>query len=257
MMTPKKLTLCIVICVLIAAALACNLPSSQNNTNQTQNQTNQADDNSEQANNNTQQTADNQGDDTNQTEQEPEPQPETSQLPEFNLADPCGVVSPAVAEEILGMAVEPIEGPGTCIYSNGSASITIGMLSAEDAKLSLASQVLMLQDDCSMSFSYSSDQPDPTPLPPEADPLLAMSMQELLEESIALQTTCAQTEFEALTEYGDGVYVLPFELFMPGGLVSIATDEYTLTILYTDLEMDTAGAVDVALQIFDMVVAGE
>jgi hypothetical protein len=256
-MTPKKFALCILICSLIAAALACNLPSSQNNANQAENQNNQADDNNQQTNNETQQTADNQDNNANQTEQEPEPQPETGQLPEFDLADPCGVVSPEVAEEFLGPIEAPIEGTGACIYTNGSASITIGMLPAEDAKLSLASQILMLQNDCSMSFSYSSDQPDPTPLPPEADPLLAMSMQELVEESLIWQTTCAQTEYEALTEYGDGVYLLPFELFMPGGLVSIATDEYTLTILYTDLEMDSAGAVDVALQIFEMVTAGE
>jgi hypothetical protein len=238
------------VCALIAAALACNLPQSGNNNQQSQNQDIDSAENSGE-------TSDNQAD--TPTEPEPQPQPEidTGKLPEFNPAAPCEIVSPAIAEEILGMPVDPIEGPGTCVYSNGSASITIGILDAETAKLSLASQILMLQDDCSMSFSYSSDQPDPTPLPPEADPLLAMSMQELMEESLTWQTTCAQTEFEALTEYGDGVYLLPFELFMPGGLVSIATDDYTLTILYTDIEMDSAGAVDVALHILELITAEE
>jgi len=202
-------------------------------------------------------SAETQPEDTPEPQVEAQPEPAAGQLPEFDLADLCSVVPPAAAEQVLGQPVEAIEGPGTCLYSNGTASITVSALEAEAAKLSLASQILQLEDDCSMSFSFSSDQPDPTPLPPEADPLLALSLPELMAQSLNLQQTCGGPAFETLTEYGTGVYLAPFELFMPGGQISIVTADYSLTILYTDLNAETAGAVETARQILELVAAGE
>ena len=44
---------------------------------------------------------------------------------------------------------------------------------------------------------------------------------------------------------------------MPGGQVSIVTEDYVLTILYTDIASDSAAAVDVARQILAAVATGQ
>lgn len=178
-------------------------------------------------------------------------------LPAFNPADPCSILTPEVVASALGQPADPISGPGTCLYSNGTASISVGVLTGEEAKLSLASQILQLENGCSMSFSFSSDQPDPTPLPPEADPLIALTLPELMERSLALQQECGGPGYESLSEYGQGVYLTPFELFLPGGQVTIVTADYSLTILYTDMNMDSAAAVEAARQIIAQVAAAE
>jgi hypothetical protein len=178
-------------------------------------------------------------------------------LPAFNIADPCSILPASVVETALGQPADPIVGPDTCLYSNGTASISVGILQGDVAKNSLASQILQLEDGCSMSFSFSSDQPDPTPLPPEADPLLALTLPELMERSLTLQQGCGGPAFETLSEYGPGVYLTPFELFLPGGQVTIVSSDYTLTILYTDMNMDAAAAVEMARQIIAQVATGE
>ena len=241
-----------ILIVILVSILACNLPTKTDANNQSENQIN-----NERLN-----TADQNQDNTPvepppDPEPQPQPEPDVIKLPEVIPTDPCSIIPPEVAQEILGMPVEGIEGPGTCVYSTGTVSITIGILESEQAKFALVDQILQLQTDCSMSFSYSSDQPDPTPLPPEADPLLELSMQELMDQSLTLQQGCGGSEFEVLTDYGPGVYLLPFELFMPGGLVSIAGEDYTLTILYTDLEKDSAAAVEVARQLLELLVTGK
>jgi hypothetical protein len=238
--------------VLLLALAACNFPSASQANNPSENPTNQQNS-----------AGDNQNEDNTpelsptETKTQPPPEPAALQLPAFNPAEPCSIVTPEAAEQVLGQAVAPVEGPGTCLYSTGTVSITVGVLEGEAARLALASQILQLEDDCTMSFAYSADQPDPTPLPPEADPLLAMSMAELLEQSLTLQQSCGGAEFEILSEYGPGVYILPFELFMPGGLVSIAAEDYTLTILYTDIDQDAAASVEAARQLLELLAAGK
>ena len=78
-----------------------------------------------------------------------------------------------------------------------------------------------------------------------------------MEQSLTLEHDCGGPAFETLTEYGPGVYLAPFELFMPGGQVSIVTEDYVLTILYTDIASDSAAAVDVARQILAAVATGQ
>lgn len=250
-MSLRRLQLAIVILVVLAAVLGCNLPSMAGGEppGEIQNNSMENDSGEEIA-------VEPQADTPPETEPEPQPEPADA-FPEFDISDLCSVVPPAVAEQILGQPVEAIEGPGACLYSNGTASISITVLEGEPAKKSLASQILQLETDCSMSFSYSSDQPDPTPLPPEADPLLAMSLPELMEKSLTLQQGCGGPAFEPLSDYGSGVYLVPFELFMPGGQVSIVAEDYSLSILYTDMEADTAAAVEVARQILEMVASGQ
>ncbi len=243
-MLSKRLLIGFVLLSLITSLTGCNLPSRMDASSQPDDQTNAA------ANTGIEEPA-------SELPPEATPEPVAAQLPEFDLADLCSIVSPAVAEQILGQPVEAVEGPGACLYSNGTASITISALDSDAAKLSLASQILQLDEDCSMSFSYSSDQPDPTPLPPEADPLLAMSLPDLMEQSLTLQQSCGGPAFETLTEYGSGVYLAPFDLFMPGGQISIVTADYSLSILYTDINADAAGAVEVARQMLEMVAAGQ
>jgi hypothetical protein len=243
----KKLLLWILVFTLLLSVVGCSLITTNNASNQAENQNNNLGNTNKEDNNS-------QPEVPLETEPEPKPKTDAVQLPEFNTAEPCSIVPSEVAETVLGQPVEAIEGPGNCVYSTGSASITISVLEGEAAKLSMADQILQLETDCSMSFSYSSDQPDPTPLPPEADPLLAMSMQMLMEQSLTLQQSCGGYEFETLSEYGPGVYLLPFELFMPGGQVSITTAEFTLTILFIDMEQDSTTAVEVARQILEMLV---
>ena len=245
-MSHTKFRLTITILFFLALAFGCNLPSMMSVEPQGEIEDAAIANSSE-----------SQPDSLPEPEMEPQPEPAAAAIPAFDTTDLCSVVSPEIAEQVLGQPVEAIEGPGTCLYSNGTASITISLLEGEGAKNSLASQILQLEADCSMSFSYSSDQPDPTPLPPEADPLLAMSLPELTEKSLTLQQSCGGPAFETLPEYGPGVYLVPFELFMPGGNVSIVTDDYSLSILYTDINADADGAVEVARQLLELVVAGE
>lgn len=251
-MSQRKVRLAVLVLFLLALALGCNLPSMINEESQGEAI------NTPVANSSEGDTAgESQPDTPPESGMELQPEPATAAIPEFDTTDLCAVVSPEIAEQILGQPVEAIEGPGTCLYSNGTASITISVLDGENAKNSLASQILQLETDCSMSFSYSSDQPDPTPLPPEADPLLAMSLPELMEKSLTLQQGCGGPAFETMADYGPGVYLVPFELFMPGGQVTIVTEDYSLTILYMDINADTAAAVDIARQLLEMVATGE
>ena len=246
-MRDKKINLYVILCVMLIAAIACNLPTAADNENQNAAQNNSANN-----------VVD---DDNNQVEFAPPPeeeaQPVESGLPEFDLTDPCSIVPVAVVETILEMQVEPVPGPGVCVYSTGMISITVAVLQGEASKLGMINEILQLEDGCSMSFSYSSDQPDPTPIPADAQYLLQMSTQELMVKSLQLQETCGGESFETLDYYGPGVYLLPFELFMPGGLVSIAGEDYSLTILYIDMEQDAAASVEVARHILELIVAGE
>lgn len=246
MMRENKTPLFLMLCALLLAAIACNLPTAADNADQNVVQNNAADESVE---------------DNNEVEPPPLPEPEAedsaSGLPAFDLTNPCSIVPDDVVETILGMQVEPIPGPGVCVYSTGMISITVGVLEGEASKLGMINEILQLEDGCSMSFSYSSDQPDPTPVPADAQYLLEMSTKELMVKSLQLQETCGGASFETLDQYGPGVFLLPFELMMPGGLVSIAGEDYTLTILYIDMEQDAASSVEVAREILEMIVAGE
>ena len=192
---------------------------------------------------------------TETTAATPEPETETTSLPEFKVGDPCSIVPAGAVETVLGQAAEPIPGEVVCVYTNGMASITISALYAEMFKPVMVSQILQLENDCSMTFSYDSDAPDPTPLPSEADQYLAMSMKELVEKSLDLTESCGGEPYEILIDYGPGVYLFPTTVLMPGGQVSIAYEDYILTILYVDMEKDADEAVEVARQLLALIAA--
>ena len=78
-MSLKKLLLFVVLCTLIAAMLACNLPSAADNANQEQNQKNNVENND----NNTNEPNDDQAEIPEEPEPQLQPQPETGKLPEF------------------------------------------------------------------------------------------------------------------------------------------------------------------------------
>ena len=246
-MRNRKLSIMLVLSVLLLAALACNLPTVADNASQNVAQNNPAD------------VQGNEGNIPAEPPAPPEPQaqPSTGGLPVFDLSDPCSIVPAAVANSILGMQVEPIPGPGVCVYTTGMVSINVAVLQGEASKLGMINEILQLEAGCSMSFSYSSDEPDPTPIPAEGQYLLEMTTQELMVKSLDLQETCGGPSFEILDHYGPGVYLLPFEMLMPGGMVSIAGGDYTLTILYIDMEQDAAASVEVARHILEMIAAGQ
>jgi hypothetical protein len=248
-MQEKKLTLQMIVCVLILAVVACNLPSV-----------------SDAANQNTEQlpppeNPENVLTDNAVFEEQPPPEGDAPAaagvLPDFNLADPCAIVPASVVETFLGMPADPVPGPGVCVYSTGMISINIAVLQGEAAKLAMINEILQLENGCQLAYSYSSDQPEPTPIPTDAEYLLEMSTEELMVQSLDLQESCGGNSYETLEEYGPGVYLLPFELFMPGGMVSIAGEDYTLTILYIDMEQDAAASVEDARQILELIVSGE
>jgi hypothetical protein len=112
-----------------------------------------------------------------------------------------------------------------------------------------------MEGDCSMSFSYSSDDPEPTLLPNEAALYLVMPMDELMGNLLSKQEACTGNRIEILDEYGPGVYLMPITLLMPGGQVSIAMEEYTLTIQYVDMEQELEASVETARQILEMIAA--
>lgn len=250
-MNAKRLPLLSLIIILLVIFSACNFPTMNNAANQqndqnTENAPPPADDND----NNTQ--------DQPPPPPDPEPQPAEPTLPEFDLAAPCSILSDELVETFLGAGAQPVEGPGTCVYTtDGMKSITVGVLQGDAAKLSMINEILQLENDCSFGFSYSSDQPDPTPIPAEAEYLLDESIPDLMQQSLELKETCGMGGFEALPDYGPGVYVSPFELFVPGGLASIAGEDFTLTILYADMEQQAAASVEVAKQILEMLLAGK
>lgn len=237
----------LIVITLVCLLTACNLPAKGDNQDQ------QVNDSSSDGSADTGQTSDNEEAAPPPVEEAPlEP---AAMLPAFNLAAPCTIVPAAAVEEILGQAVEGIEGPGTCVYTTGGmASITVVVIEGEQAKRVLIDQILQLEDGCSVMFSYNSDQPDPTPLPPAGQALLAESMQHLMAQTLELQQSCGWPGYEVLEEYGSGVYLTPTEVLMPGGVVSIAGPDYSLTILYTDLEKETAESVEVARRILELVV---
>ncbi|MCB2178616.1 hypothetical protein KQH61_04290 [bacterium] len=245
-MPRKTAFLWMVVLSLMIAALACNLPTTVNNTTQADAQ--DTDENSP----NTENTGNDIQPAPTETVEILEAEPETGLFNDTELADACSIVTPQMAETVLGQAVDAVPGPGVCVYSTGMASINVGVVEGEAAKNGLASQVLMLETDCSMSFSYSSDMPDPTPLPPEADPLLALSLPELMERSLTAQENCGGYAFETMSEYGPGIYLTPYELMMPGGQISIAGEDYTLTILYVDMEKTPEESVEIARQILTL-----
>lgn len=248
-MPGKKALLWMVIFSLIIAALACNLPNTANNTNQTDSQ-NTGSNGPNTVNN----TTNNPLPAPTDIEEVLEPEPASNPLGDYDIADACSIVTREMAETVLGQAVEAVPGPGVCVYSTGMASINVAVLEGEAARISLASQILMLEGDCSMSFSYSSDMPDPTPLPPEADALLTLSVQELLERSLTAQQNCGGYVFETMSEYGPGVYLTPYELMMPGGQISIAAEDYTLTILYIDMAKTPEESVEIARQLLTLMM---
>jgi hypothetical protein len=250
-MNAKRLPLLPLILILLVIFSACNFPTMNNAANQQDDQ-------------NTENVPPPSDDDTNNTQDqpppppEPEPQPAEPTLPEFNLAEPCAILSPELVETFLGPEAQPVEGPGTCVLTtDGMKSITVGVLQGETAKLSMINEIIQLENDCSFGFSYSSDQPDPTPIPAEAEYLLDESIPDLMQQSLALKDSCGMGGFETLPEYGPNVYVSPFELFVPGGLASIAGEDFTLTVLFADMEKDSAASVEVAKQILEMLLAGK
>ncbi|MDH5506692.1 MAG: hypothetical protein OEZ02_05690 [Anaerolineae bacterium] len=172
---------------------------------------------------------------------------------QLSQPDPCLYATQEQIEQVLAAAVtETIPADSdtlrSCTYVSvpGEQFVTIAVYQGEAAKLYFLDEIAQLQEDCSLSYSYSTNADNPTPLPPAVQSLGSNSLVDLFVMDLELQSGCGGS-YQALTELGSNVYT--FQTFIRGAVVGIAYEDLYVTFLYADAgkEADQALAVVKAL----------
>lgn len=176
----------------------------------------------------------------------------------FTESDPCKYLTQEQVEQVLSELVTdtiPADSDTlrSCTYiaKPGEQFVTIAVYQGEAAKLYLLSEIAQLQNDCSVSYSFSTNPEEPTPLPPEVQALMSSTLPELFVMDLEVQTGCGGS-YQALPELGSNVYT--FQTFIMGAIIGIASDDIYVTFLYADVGLDAEQSLAVVEELVQIAI---